>query len=125
MGHLTVGDAESVDAAERARDLMATIGARARTKNLQRVTDLEEGLRAAATGTCSDDSRLALVDVAHQLVGSAGTFGFARVSAGARELELMLTETSFADPEKLTAAAARLEGLRQDLLGEPDEETDD
>lgn len=122
---MTVADAESVDPAERARDLMATIGARARMKNLQRVTDLEEGVRAAATSTWSDASRLVLVDVAHQLVGSAGTFGFAKVSAAARELELMLAETSFADPEVLTAAGLRLQGMRQDLLGEPDAMTDD
>jgi HPt (histidine-containing phosphotransfer) domain-containing protein len=125
LGHLTVADAESVDPAERARDLMATIGARARTKNLQRVTDLEEGLRAATPGRWSDEARLQLVDVAHQLVGSAGTFGFASVSAAARDLEVALATGAFDDPDELAAAGASLEGMRHALLGDPDAASDD
>jgi len=120
-----VADVESVDPGQRARDLMATIGARARTKNLQRVADLEEGFRAASLGAWSDESRRELVDVAHQLVGSAGTFGFAQVSAAAREIELMLAEAPSTDPEVLTAAASRLAGMRQDLLSDPEALTDD
>ncbi len=52
---------------------------------------------------------------AHTLAGSLGMFGFRRAESAARELEEMLGAPACADPERASAALARLRnGLAED-----------
>ena len=53
-----------------------SIGEQALKMNLRRARDLEEGVALAGRGELADGRRMIAIDAAHQLVGSAGTFGF-------------------------------------------------
>jgi HPt (histidine-containing phosphotransfer) domain-containing protein len=75
------------DRMERARTAFAVIGAQALRSNLSRLDELDAFYRAGLTGRLTESDRTAASAVAHQLVGSAGTFGYERVSRLARQVE--------------------------------------
>ena len=128
MVGLTSSDRERL---ERARQAVRDIGAAALRSNQGRVDALTEAVDAADRGGLSADERAAAAAVAHQLVGSAGTFGYARVSRLARQLEHFLgaDPSDPADPDPARphlmdpeAARAALGDIRRDLRRDPDDE---
>ena len=70
--------------------VMQDLGASARRSNLTRCAQLGEALDAAEAGRLPPAGRLEAAAVAHQVVGSAGTFGYPQVSALAAALEAYL-----------------------------------
>ena len=109
--------------ADRAQALMRAIGARALSSNLRRVDELTVAVGlATAEGGLPALSRDAAVGTAHQLAGSAGTFGYDRVSQLARRVESFLVEQSFTDDQRCAAATQELVLMRMDLLAGPDED---
>ncbi len=104
---------------------MLLIGARALTSNLRRVEELTATVTLATTdGALSDPCRDGAVSVAHQLAGSAGTFGFERVSILARQVERFLLERTFTDQPRCLAVAQDLRVMREVLLAGPDDDFD-
>ena len=94
--------------------------ARARQSNLTRVRDLAATLEAAGAGLLSERQRRRAVEVAHQIVGSAGTFGYPRASSLAAELEQLLARGPLHDPQHRLEAARHLAALTTELGGEPE-----
>ncbi|HEY5784679.1 MAG TPA: Hpt domain-containing protein [Microlunatus sp.] len=91
--------------------VMSTITAQARRTNLTRVADLGAALDAAAVRGLDAAGWAAAERTAHQLAGSAGTFGFDGVSAIARSLERFFAQSGAAgssDPLRLAEARAQL-----------------
>ena len=70
--------------------VLHTLTASALSTNLARCLVLGSALTALEQGRCTDTVRLAAEQAAHQMVGSAGTFGFPQVSDLAGELEQFL-----------------------------------
>lgn len=102
--------------------VLASIAARARHTNLTRVEEIGTALDLAASGSLDQPGRAAAEQTAHQLAGSAGTFGFAEVSEHARALERFLAETAgpgVPDPEPLAAARSVLAAAEAALAEEP------
>jgi HPt (histidine-containing phosphotransfer) domain-containing protein len=110
--------------AERAADLaeldgaVRSIGTHARTVNLARAADLQEAVRLVAVGELDDVRRAKAVERAHQLAGSAGTFGFPAASDVAYELEHFLTQAAF-DDQQLERARDHITELLAQLRAEP------
>ena len=67
--------------------LLASFGAQARTVNLARVLRLLELLDVSDAGVLDERGRVEAENLAHQVVGSAGTFGFRAASADAAMIE--------------------------------------
>lgn len=116
----------TADSTARAQAQMHLIGARALTSNLHRVDELTVLVSLAASeGALDTSAHQAGLSLAHQLAGSAGTFGFEKVSELARRVEGFLAEQSFADQERCAAAARDLALMRAGLLAGPDVEDDE
>lgn len=116
---------EAVDPVARAHAQLLLIGARALTSNLRRVDELTMTVNLLTSeGGLPEGSRDNAMTVAHQLAGSAGTFGYERVSHLARQVERFLLEQSFADPRQCLEVAQDLVLAREDLLAGPDEDLD-
>lgn len=91
-------------------DRLAALYETALRSNRDRVRSLESALHAAAW-PLDPDVRAAAVAAAHDIAGSAGTFGRPSASATAAELEIALKD----DPsggDRIRALVAR---LREDL----------
>lgn len=112
------GPEQSADDAG-ARAVLQAIGDRARQTNLRRVQELGAVLTTAQQGGLEEAGWEAATTVAHQLVGSVGTFGYRRASATARELERFFADRG-ETPGGLPAAAAGLAGIERDLNAGPD-----
>ncbi len=67
--------------------LLATLGRQARTVNLARVVRLVELLDVSDAGMLDETGRREAENLAHQVVGSAGTFGFPAASVDAVSIE--------------------------------------
>lgn len=67
------------------------LSASALRSNLARSAIIAEALHAAETGRLSEPQRVAAATAAHQVVGSAGTFGQPHASRTAARLEDFLT----------------------------------
>jgi HPt (histidine-containing phosphotransfer) domain-containing protein len=93
--------------------IMHAIAARAWRANVARLGQLDEALQRATAGTLALEGSAAAAQIAHQLVGSAGTFGYPRVSELGRRVELWFAAGVLDDP---TAAALDLATMRQDLV---------
>jgi CheY-like chemotaxis protein len=91
-------------------DALGAIWERHREVVLARLDAIER----AAVGEAGPEARGEAVRAAHQLAGTVGTFGFARATEMARELESRLVAPGTAAPE--LGALAR--GLRRELMGE-------
>lgn len=67
--------------------VLAGLAASAREANLRRGEVIDAALRALAEGPLQEEQRAAAEQAAHQVVGSAGTFGARRASELAAALE--------------------------------------
>ena len=108
------------DPDDRAREAFRSIGHHAHAVNLSRVARLADALAVASGGRLDDALRESATELAHQLVGSAGTFGFPGASQLAGDLERFFADGAFDDPERLAAARAQLEQLQAELAAEPE-----
>ena len=98
--------------------VMRGLAVSAREANLARTAVLEASVAALAAGPLTAEQRGAAVSAAHQVVGSAGTFGWHRSSAVAAELEQWFRDgPTPGDPDRMAWADARLAELRADLTG--------
>ena len=99
------------------RAVVRSLAASARESNLARTGVLEEALAALGAGALSVELRECAVSAAHQVVGSAGTFGKHRSSALAADLERWFREVPLPgpDPARLGWARGQLGDLRADL----------
>ncbi len=96
-----------------------SIGVQALKANLRRARDLDEAVRLATRGELADDRRMIAVKVAHQLDGSAGTFGFPGASDRAGELERFFGQAVF-DQTQLRRATGQVTALFAELAGQAD-----
>jgi hypothetical protein len=67
--------------------LLASLGRQARVVNLRRVVRLLELLDSSDAGALDEAGRSEAENLAHQVVGSAGTFGFPAASVEAVSIE--------------------------------------
>ena len=112
-------------AEDRLRAAVESIGDHARSVNLARADRLSQALAAVARGRSKEAVRREAVEVAHQLVGSAGTFGLPAASRLAVEIERYFLEADLDDPVRLATAQDQVRRLQQELAAEPDYQPDD
>ena len=107
------------------RAVLRGLAVSAREANLARAAVLEAALAALDEGSLTPEQRAAAVHAAHQVVGSAGTFGRRRSSELASGLERFFRQGHDAgqDPDGLERARAAVVELRDDLTGDHQEET--
>jgi HPt (histidine-containing phosphotransfer) domain-containing protein len=110
---------------DRLRAAVESIGDHARSVNLARADHLDNVLADIAADRADEDDRQRATEVAHQLVGSAGTFGFPGASQLAGELERFFVEADFTDQTRLSAARDQLGRLRAELAAGPVYQPDD
>jgi HPt (histidine-containing phosphotransfer) domain-containing protein len=110
------GDSGPEDDAEaRLRAAVESIGGHARSANLARADRLSEALAEVAAGALDESDRRRATDIAHQLVGSAGTFGFPGASHLAGEIERYFVEADLADPVRLATARDQVRRVQEEL----------
>lgn len=103
-----------------ARAPLGVIGKRARATNLSRAYEIQATLMRAAAGRPVTEAGLeAAVRAAHQIVGSAGTFGMATASAVAHQLEQLLARANLRDEAGLMIVIGALDALLHELNAEP------
>lgn len=95
------------------QSLLAELASSARAANLARCDVVADGLQAVAGERLDEAMRAAAAAAAHQIVGSAGTFGFTDASRRAGELERYFERGGGA--EGLADARRELDELRRDL----------
>lgn len=105
--------------AERVSTALSFLVARAQQANLARAETLAQALDALAGSGLDGDGRSAAMRSAHQVAGSAGTFGHRTASSLARELEQFFANPAAAETG-LEEARQRLAELRQVLESAPD-----
>jgi HPt (histidine-containing phosphotransfer) domain-containing protein len=121
-------DQDSDDFAEdRLRAAVESIGDHARSVNLDRADRLNQALAAVAAGSEveKEATRRQAAEIAHQLVGSAGTFGFSGASQLAGEIGRYFVEGDLADPDQLATARDQVRRLREELAAGPDYQLDE
>lgn len=92
-----------------AGDRAAEIADRAWDRNRARSRELASWVDMARERELSDQERAVAAEVAHQLAGSAGTFGYLRTTEIARELEQVLAPLEAApDWERAEACVAEI-----------------
>ncbi len=79
-------------AARTTEDALRAIWQKHRAGALQRVARIEHAVEALTVAEPDEQLRVEASREAHSLIGSVGTFGFARASEAARELELELAD---------------------------------
>ena len=119
------GDSADQDRADRLRAKVRSIGDHARSVNRHRAGRLAQVLATMDGGRLDDDQRQVATTLAHQLVGSAGTFGFAGASQLAADLERFFADGAFDDQTRLISAQQQLGQLQQELAAEPVYQADD
>jgi HPt (histidine-containing phosphotransfer) domain-containing protein len=122
------GSGPDDDAEARLRAVVESIGGHARSANLARADRLSEALAEVAAGALDESDRRRATDIAHQLVGSAGTFGFPGASQLAGEIERYFVEADLADPVRLATARDQVRRVQEELATgsgyQPDDEPD-
>ena len=113
-------DAHTADEIDRVLPTMRGLRSRARTTNLARAEQLDAALERASDGRLDEAGRAQAVAVAHQLIGSAGTFGFADASRRALELKEFFAAGQV-DEDDVQTARIRLSALRTDLQNGADD----
>ncbi len=98
--------------------VVRTIGRRARRTNLSRAAQLCTALSQADAGELGPVARDQAAELAHQLVGSAGTFGFGAASELAGQLEAFFVAGVFDEPAR-QEARRQLAALCDQLNGDP------
>lgn len=107
---------DSDDRGERLDELdrvVRQIGENARQVNLDRARSLAAALDRADAGELAEPGREAAAATAHQLVGSAGTFGFRDVSRLAGRVEAFFAAGRFEGWERQVARQQVAELLHQ------------
>jgi hypothetical protein len=101
--------------------LLASLGRQARTVNHARVVRLVELLDTADAGTLDEDGRREAENLAHQVIGSAGTFGYPAASVDAVAIEDHFAVRPHGAGAETDASAVRriLERLRAEFA-DPD-----
>ena len=112
-------------AEDRLRAAVESIADHARSVNLDRADRLDQALAAVAAGSEEEATRHQAAEVAHQVVGSAGTFGFSVASQLAGEIGRYFIEGDLADPDQLADARDLVRRLREELAAGPDYQPDD
>ena len=112
-------------AEERLRAAVESIGDHARSVNLARADRLSQALAEVAAGRRDEAARREAVEIAHQLVGSAGTFGLPGASQLAIEIERYFLEADLDDPVRLATARDQVRRLHEELAAEPGYQPDD
>ena len=107
-------------AEDRLRAAVESIGGHARSANRARADQLSEALAEVAAGSREEAARQEATEIAHQLVGSAGTFGFPGASQLAGEIERYFVEADLDDPVRLAKARDQVRRLQEELAAEPD-----
>jgi HPt (histidine-containing phosphotransfer) domain-containing protein len=102
-----------------------SIGDHARSVNRERADRLEHALGNVAAGSRDEGPRQEATEIAHQLVGSAGTFGFPGASQLAGEIERYFVEADLDDPVLLATARDQVRRLQEELSAEPDYQPDE
>jgi HPt (histidine-containing phosphotransfer) domain-containing protein len=99
------------------QSVLAALAASAKQANLARAAVIAEALEQIAAGGAGEEHRLAAAQAAHQVVGSAGTFGSRHASALAASLERFLAAPDAVDLPAAALSRARdeLEQLRHEL----------
>jgi HPt (histidine-containing phosphotransfer) domain-containing protein len=110
---------------DRLRAAVQSISDHARSVNLVRAAHLDRVLADIAAGRDDEGERQLATESAHQLVGSAGTFGFPGASSLAGKLERYFVEADFTDPDRLAAAREQVARLRTELAAGPAYQPDD
>ncbi len=87
--------------------LVSALWERKRPLMLQRLTILDRAAEAAAVGSLEESLCEEALSEAHKLAGSLGTFGFAKGTEIARELEVGL-EAGTLKPERMQELTRRL-----------------
>ncbi len=105
---------------ENAQTRVAGIIDRARERNLRRAAELASWVAAGEQGTLTADDRLVAAEVAHQLAGSAGTFGYLTATDIAREVERLFADGEGSDHWTHTAERVRDLVARLREAPEPD-----
>jgi HPt (histidine-containing phosphotransfer) domain-containing protein len=107
---------------ERMASVLSSITAQAQRTNRRRAAELRAALDRAGSAGLDDAGWAAVELTAHQLAGSAGTFGYAGVSALSRTLEQLLVASGAAglDPDQLRRAQGLLDEMAVQLEGAPD-----
>jgi HPt (histidine-containing phosphotransfer) domain-containing protein len=111
--------------ADQLTSVLSTIAAQARRTNLVRAAEIRAALEHAGTAGLSGDGWGAAQRSAHQLAGSAGTFGYGRASELARSLEQQLAQLGHRgdaplETRLLTESVSLLDQLTEELAGDPD-----
>ena len=105
---------------DRALAAVRAIWERRKGEILGRVTLLEDAVAALMGDALGEPQRLESRRAAHQLAGSAGTFGFPRGSELAREMEHMMDPGMSLGPAQVPRLAELVVSLRSELEGEPE-----
>lgn len=90
--HRRTSRCEQYDSDESTRSKVAGIVHRARERNLGRAAELACWVDVARGGRLSSENRAAAAEIAHQLAGSAGTFGYRAATDIARVVEGLFVE---------------------------------
>lgn len=93
--------------------VLARIAGEARQTNLRRADHLQEALGRLSEGRLDEEGRQQAVRAAHQLAGSAGTFGHQRASELARRVEQFLASPQ--PPTTIAEAMAVVAECRSEL----------
>jgi hypothetical protein len=120
MAGLTKRSRADLDGDGRVRAALTSIGAHARTANLVRAEQLTDALAQLEADLLTDTEREAAVRSAHQLAGSAGTFGQEPASLAARWFERFFSVPGPRDSEDLDGARRQLDELHRSLDEPPD-----
>jgi HPt (histidine-containing phosphotransfer) domain-containing protein len=107
---------------DRLTKVLSTITAEARRTNLTRTADLGATLDEASDRGLDPEGWADAERTAHQLAGSAGTFGFEGVSEIARSLEHFFADAAAAggsDPARLAEAREQLDRASAQLTDGP------
>ena len=100
---------------DRLRAAVESIGDHARSVNVDRADRLAQALVEVAAGARDQATRQQAAAIAHQLVGSAGTFGFSGASQLAGEIERYFVEADLDDPIPRGTAWDQVRRLREEL----------
>lgn len=95
--------------------VLAGLAVSARQANLARSAVVADALAAVAEGRLTEPQRAAAEHAAHQVVGSAGTFGAHRASELAGPLEEYFAGDEAARTAGLRWAQAQLDEVRREL----------
>lgn len=98
--------------------VLAGLAVSARHANLARSEVIADALTAEAEGRLTEAQRAAAEHAAHQVVGSAGTFGAHRASELAGSLEEYFAADEVARADGLTRAQAQLDEVRRELAAD-------